>query len=571
MLVLALAFLQNSAFAQVTCIQNYLASRNHDSLGFAPSDVEELVNQVAASIGLDPVGISVIPCEGGDQVSSNYFDRKEIPKGEYIVYDPVWVRQVVGNKLSASTQSKAHDEAIVLFGHELGHLLQRHWTVNSGLPRLTKETEADHFAGCAAGALGVKWEAVEDFLGRIRGDVDTTYPSREHSVAAAKDGFDHCQRAPVKPLSPGVFDRKFPIIDVRYDLTSQSSYWSILGQSKVEVIQSGTAKPVLTVDYCGKHSLSPTAVAVVSFHAPIAAISCPEALRLVNINTGEAAELGTGELSSQITWNANLIDVGEYVVSKHIGAPCLFEWYVDWDNIQSSKFVRKIECNSIVTSFSATRSYWLAVGTQDGMLRIYNEYNGSVNYEHRFDEKYSESYQKNSIEGVQFWRSENNNSGLKIAFHTWGNVAYVIDMPDMVTHNIHRFVYQVDREVIFASKLSHSGKFLALGTSDGAVTIWDVNSGELKGQYFHDAAVRDLKFNWADDVVVSCGEDGAVRTFRLSTKQAVDVLQLQGVLVSLDLKSDRVIVGQGSKGNQDPPPFVVGEWKLSRSGKISPL
>jgi hypothetical protein len=182
------------AHAQVTCIQTYLSDPNRTALGFAPSDVDAVVSKVANSIGLSPSGIRVIPCDGVANVQSAYYSRDDIPNGDYILYDPVWVRQVIGTDVSGVGTSKSHDEAIFLFGHELGHLLLRHFTSNSALPRIRKEMDADHFGGCAAGALGANWENVADLINRIRGDFDTDYPSRANSLATARAGFDTCSR-----------------------------------------------------------------------------------------------------------------------------------------------------------------------------------------------------------------------------------------------------------------------------------------------------------------------------------------------------------------------------------------
>jgi hypothetical protein len=132
------------ARAQVTCIQAYLSDPSRTALGFTPSDVETIVSKVANSIGLSPSGIRVIPCDGVANVQSAYLSRDDVPKGDYILYDPVWVRQVIGNDVSGAGSSKSHDEATFLFGHELGHLLLRHFTSSSELPRIRKEMDADH-------------------------------------------------------------------------------------------------------------------------------------------------------------------------------------------------------------------------------------------------------------------------------------------------------------------------------------------------------------------------------------------------------------------------------------------
>jgi hypothetical protein len=77
--------------AQITCIQKQ--NDNH-SLGIAPSDVENIVAQIATAIGLSPTGITVVPCDGIPKVLSNYYDH-DVPQGEYILYDPTWVREVI--------------------------------------------------------------------------------------------------------------------------------------------------------------------------------------------------------------------------------------------------------------------------------------------------------------------------------------------------------------------------------------------------------------------------------------------------------------------------------------------
>ncbi len=94
--------------------------------------------------------------------------------------------------------SKERDEAIFIFGHELGHILNRDFTTNFTLLRLTKETNADRFGGCVAGALGVSWDHLQGLLSRIRGDIDEYYPILEHSLEAAREGFNRCGRIEIK-------------------------------------------------------------------------------------------------------------------------------------------------------------------------------------------------------------------------------------------------------------------------------------------------------------------------------------------------------------------------------------
>ena len=178
------------------CIKRYLASKEARGLGFTPAEVESLVTQEANAFGLSPKGIRVIPCEGVNKVRSNYIDDKEVPTGDYILYDPVWVKEVVGPNIQGRESKRARDEATFLFGHELGHLLGRHFTSNGQLDRLEKEKEADRFAGCAAGALGADWTNIKEFISRIRGDVESSYPSRAQSLQIAKAQFDICRTRP---------------------------------------------------------------------------------------------------------------------------------------------------------------------------------------------------------------------------------------------------------------------------------------------------------------------------------------------------------------------------------------
>lgn len=131
-----------SAIAQSStnfCIREHL--NGSTTLGIAPSDVSELIRQVARSIGVQP-SVTVIPCRSEEKAAAVEHDGQYpgIPAGQYVVYNPEWVREVIGND---------RIQAIALFGHEFGHLINRHDTLSKNLSRLEKETQADEFAGCA--------------------------------------------------------------------------------------------------------------------------------------------------------------------------------------------------------------------------------------------------------------------------------------------------------------------------------------------------------------------------------------------------------------------------------------
>jgi hypothetical protein len=52
-------------------------------------------------------------------------------------------------------------------------------------------------------------------------------------------------------------------------------------------------------------------------------------------------------------------------------------------------------------------------------------------------------------------------------------------MPDMLSSSVTTIEYPVADQVIFSSRMSANGRLLALGTSDGAVTEWDVVTGKV--------------------------------------------------------------------------------------------
>lgn len=171
------------------CVRNYFKqwSGAPPPAGIALSDAEELIRLIAKSIGLVG-GVTVIECEEATkaQAWSAPADLKDIPAGDYIIFDPIWVRDVLG---------KDRTQATTILGHELGHLVGRHSTSRAHLKVRERELEADRFAGCAVARTNGDWNRLEDILGRIRHDDNTdenSYPSVSQSLAAAKAGFEDC-------------------------------------------------------------------------------------------------------------------------------------------------------------------------------------------------------------------------------------------------------------------------------------------------------------------------------------------------------------------------------------------
>lgn len=120
--------------------------------------------------------------------------------------------------------------------------------------------------------------------------------------------------------------------------------------------------------------------------------------------------------------------------------------------------------------------------------------------------------------------------------------------------------------------MSANGKLLALGTSDGAVTIWDLSTSKLVAKYLHDDQVFSVDFGSNDDVVVSTGLDKTVKAFRISANAVVDTLNLgrESITLRVNFGRRRFVVGQGNRSNEAGP-FYASEWRLNPGGKIGSI
>lgn len=173
-----------------TCVNTYLAARKTDqTLGIAAVDAERLVSRVAQSIGLMRPVI-VVPCTFIEKAYS-WLGKPDdqSPEGEYIIYNPDWVREVLG---------KDEVQAVALFGHELGHFLNADFTTRKNVPRQQQERDADRFAGCAVARVSGDFAKLEDLLSRLRLEKDAYYPDRLTSIDSAKEGFKACGGVAIK-------------------------------------------------------------------------------------------------------------------------------------------------------------------------------------------------------------------------------------------------------------------------------------------------------------------------------------------------------------------------------------
>lgn len=148
------------------------------------AEAEQTIKRIARSIGLT-APVKPIPCHFG-KVDAIYISptdaTADVPEGEYITYNPDYIRELIG---------RDKIQLYALLGHELGHFVNRHF-IASRLTREEKETQADHFAGCAVARMNGDWAALENLLERLRPELDQQYPSRLKSLAAASEGFKSC-------------------------------------------------------------------------------------------------------------------------------------------------------------------------------------------------------------------------------------------------------------------------------------------------------------------------------------------------------------------------------------------
>lgn len=155
-------------------------------------DAEELLRVIGSYFGMDR-DISILPCgivgkveswAAGDSDLSKELRDAGVPPGRYVVYNPIWVREVIGND---------RDQAIFVFGHEFGHFVRGHFFERRNIDRVIKELEADHFGGCATARMKSNWSSVESLVSRIRPSTgDGYYPSAADSLAKTREGFVSC-------------------------------------------------------------------------------------------------------------------------------------------------------------------------------------------------------------------------------------------------------------------------------------------------------------------------------------------------------------------------------------------
>lgn len=162
------------------CLKNPADSTNSTAV----LQARDILRRTAESIGLVEANITVVPCDQADKAVSYSSDGSDgLRAGRYIIFNPVWMREVAG---SDEVQSTA------IFAHELGHFLNDDFGARKSIPPIEQEAAADRFAGCAVARRDAKWSSLEDLLTRLRAERSARYPSRLASLEAAKQGFEEC-------------------------------------------------------------------------------------------------------------------------------------------------------------------------------------------------------------------------------------------------------------------------------------------------------------------------------------------------------------------------------------------
>ena len=84
-------------------------------------------------------------------------------------------------------------------------------------------------------------------------------------------------------------------------------------------------------------------------------------------------------------------------------------------------------------------------------------------------------------------------------------------------------VYRADTSTVRVARVSHNRRFIASGSEDGSVRVYDTDSGEVLKLYEeHTDVVTALAFSPDDGALVSGSWDGFVRVHRLTTDEVTE-------------------------------------------------
>ena len=137
------------------CVQQFTKEKASGgvSAGFAQSEAVAVLAEVQKANAVPTRKITLVPCYMQSKVEA-YVASKVVgvPDGEYIVFNEDWMREVVGEDRL---------QAVVIFGHELGHFLNGDFAPGAEPIGALQEERADYFAGCASARANGSWAAVD--------------------------------------------------------------------------------------------------------------------------------------------------------------------------------------------------------------------------------------------------------------------------------------------------------------------------------------------------------------------------------------------------------------------------
>jgi WD40 repeat protein len=145
--------------------------------------------------------------------------------------------------------------------------------------------------------------------------------------------------------------------------------------------------------------------------------------------------------------------------------------------------------------------------------------------------------------------------GTWIAAGTGANAIFVkMDSGDLL--EMSEITFEEQEGDVLALDFSHNGLFLAIGTSEGIVQVWEWedendNDDELPIFSFekHQGAVNDVAFSPDDQILASCGDDGQILFWDLNTGSLLFSLQENQEVYAISWSPDGLLFA--SAGSDD--------------------
>ena len=539
------------------CVKEHLVRllKEAPKLAIAASDAERLVVEVAQSIGLNRP-VTVVPCNFAEKAYAWPGSKDSgTPEAEYIIYNPDWVREVIGQN---------RFQAVALFGHELAHFLNADFTTRKNVPRPEREADADRFAGCAVAKMGGDFTGLENLLSRIRLEKDTQYPDRLKSVENARAGFKSCTGNDSRKASTEVA-RIYPfetiVLNIKYSRDASNDFWA--GRSddgKIIVVDSRSGKILRTM----KCSLPSSAgLAIERFKEQFVAANCGPNINIYSMKSPtkdfvlKVPGNFWGSLEHGLAWGLN-----EFVSVD--GEGCASTWDLEKRAIRS-----KLQCRDGVTAVALDSRYsmWLLTGTKNGLISLWTDLGEQpkLRWQVKFDmDIRPDSAQSRYIRRVAFSPDLRQAIGI-----TWSPYAYLIDVSSgsiiKVSHH--------DSAILWDGVFDETGRLAATAGTDGKVIVWNTQNGTRLWSFEHDEDANRVVFSRNSRYLISTSADKTTRVWSLETGKETSRVTHDDPSVLLDINTfggtEYVLIGTGERW-QPSGAFYIQEWRLTGSGKLVP-